>query len=179
MATTPTVVQETPVGQIKLPVLSLVIAVVLGVLLSVAVIGGAGYYLVHSGKLKLQTATPQAEATPKAPEKTHAVVLEPLVVNLADSAGGAYLRASITLNIADAKGSPKDEKKAEDAKAGKEMDAAVRDTALTVLGQQTSDGLLAADGKDRLKRELKAALAARNPDVKVTDLFFTEFLVQR
>ena len=179
MATTPTVVQANSAEPVKVPVISLVIAVVLGVILSVAAVGGAGYYLIHSGKLRLQTAPP-VDAAAAAHAKTHAVVLEPLVVNLADGSGGAYLRASITLSVADAAGdAAKDEKKSEEAKAGKGTDAAVRDTALTVLARQTSESLLTPDGKERLKKELKAALAERNPEIKVTDLFFTEFLVQR
>ncbi len=57
--------------------------------------------------------------------------------------------------------------------------AAVRDTVLSVLGRQTADGLLAADGKEHLKAELKTALAEHNSDLKVMDVFFTDFLVQR
>ena len=74
----------------------------------------------------------------------------------------------------------KDEKGSGDSKSGKDADAAaVRDTALAVLGGRPSEGLLATDGKERLKAELKAAIAEHNPELKVTDLFFTEFLVQR
>jgi flagellar FliL protein len=178
MATTTTATQTAQTVQAtqpaKLPVLSIGIAVVLGILVSVGAVGGAGYYLIHSGKLRLQT-MPPGEPVKAAPEKTHAVALEPLVVNLAD---GGYLRASITLSVAESAES-KDEKKGEEGKAAKGNDAAVRDTALTVLGRQSSDGLLAVDGKERVKRELKAAFAERTPDVKVADLFFTEFLVQR
>lgn len=179
MATTPTVVQANSAEQNRLPILPLVVAVVLGVMLSIVVVGGTGYYLVRSGKLRMQSAGPQIAAAPVVSVKTHVVALEPMVVNLADRTSGSYLRASITLNIADSKDSVKDEKKADESKAGKEMDAAIRDTVLTVLGRQTSESLLATDGKDHLKKELRAALAEHNPDVKVTDLFFTEFLVQR
>jgi flagellar protein FliL len=38
---------------------------------------------------------------------------------------------------------------------------------------------LAVQGKEQLKTELKAAIAQRNPELKVTEVFFTEFLVQR
>jgi flagellar FliL protein len=48
-----------------------------------------------------------------------------------------------------------------------------------VLGRQTADGLLAADGKEHLKTELKSALVEHNADLKVKDVFFTDFLVQR
>jgi flagellar FliL protein len=178
MATTPTVVQANSAEPTKLPVFSLVIAVVLGVILSVALVGGAGYYLIHSGKLRLQTAPPAA-ATQVASVKTRAVVLEPLVVNLADGAG-AYLRVSIVLNVTGVEGAPaKDEKKAEETKAGNDANAAIRDTTLAVLGRQTSESLLTPEGKERLKKELKQAFAERNAEIKVADLYFTEFLVQR
>lgn len=176
MATTPTVIQANSAEPAKLPVVPLMIAVVLGVTVSVSAVSGVGYYLIHSGKLRLQTAPPAQAATPTAPVKTHAVVLEPMVVNLADSSAGAYLRVSMTLNVADPAGEAAKEEKG----ASKDADAAaLRDTTLTVLGRQTSQGLLAADGKERLKEDLKAALAEHNPTIKVTELFITEFLVQR
>ena len=175
MATTPTVVQANSAEPAKLPVVPLVTAVVLGVLVSVLMLSGLGYYLIHSGKLKLQTAPAAQAVAPAVSLKTHAVVLEPMVVNLADGSSGAYLRVSMTLNVAD----PAGESKKEEKSASKEADAALRDTALTVLGRQTSESLLASDGKERMKKELRSALQERNPEIKVTDLFITEFLVQR
>jgi flagellar FliL protein len=103
------------------------------------------------------------------------VVLEPMVVNLADNTAGSYLRVSMTLNVAD----PTDVSAKEEKSTNNGADAALRDTALTVLGKQTSEGLLVADGKERLKKELKVAFTMHNPEIKVTDLFITEFLVQR
>jgi flagellar FliL protein len=176
MATTSTIVQEKQAE--TQPVLPVVIAVTLGVIISVALIGGAGYYLIHSGKLRLQAMPPATASTQSV--KTHAVALEPLVVNLADASGAAYLRVSITLHVADdVAGKPKDERKPEEGKSTKESDAVVRDTALAVLGTETSDNLLASDGKERVKKRLKDALATSDPDMKVVDLYFTEFLVQR
>ncbi|MBS1798846.1 MAG: flagellar basal body-associated FliL family protein [Acidobacteria bacterium] len=175
MATTPTVTQTNPAESGKLPLASLIIAVALGVIVSVAAVGGAGYYLIHSGKLRLQTAPPAQSAAAPASTKTHAVMLEPMVVNLADSAAGSYLRISMTLNVGD----PADAPAKEEKNISKEADSALRDTALTVLGKQTSEGLLAADGKERLKTELKAAFVEHNPEIKVMDLYITEFLVQR
>jgi flagellar FliL protein len=155
------------------------IAVVLGVIVSVAAVGGAGYFLIHSGKLRLQTMPPVTAA--QVPQKTHAVLLEPLVVNLADSSDAAYLRVSIALSVADAHGdAAKDEKKPEGGGVEENgADAAVRDTALEVLGKETSASLLAADGKERTKKALKDALSDRLPEMKIVDLYFTEFLVQR
>jgi flagellar FliL protein len=128
----------------------------------------------------------QGVASPKTeiavPVTTHAMVLEPLLVNLADAGGSSYLRMALTLRVADVadkKGGKAKEEKSSDSKGNDETVAAVRDTVLTVLGQQTADGLLAADGKQHLKTELKAALNEHNTELKVMDVFFTDFLVQR
>ncbi len=138
--------------------------------------GGFLYYLVRSGRLTTQAAAvSKVKSAAQAP--TRLVSLDPLLVNLADPDGTAYLRLSLVLRVADASAN-----KADDAKAAKDDEGevdAVRDTALAVLGRQTSDSLLALDGKDRLKSELRRSLAQHNPKLKVTDLFFTDFLVQR
>lgn len=165
----------------KFPVVPLLIAVVVGVVIAALGIGVTVYFLARSGHLPLQNSA-AAKAEPAAPMTTHVLVLEPLLVNLADAGGNAYLRVSVALRVADAidKKAPKqkEEKTAGDGN-GSDSVVAVRDTALTVLGRQTADGLLAADGKGRLKAELKSALAERNSDLKVVDVFFTDFLVQR
>jgi flagellar FliL protein len=177
MATTPPVIQAKITAEpAKLPVLPLLIAVVLGVVIAVSAVGGCLYFLLRSGKLPIQTtAIPAAQAV--GPIKTHTVPLEPLLVNLADSSGGAYLRVALTLEVSDLAAAK--EQKSEAKGADKDANAAVRDTVLTVLGRQASDALLAPDGKDYLKKELKTALAEHNPEIKVMDIFFTEFLVQR
>jgi flagellar FliL protein len=180
MATTPPIIQaKITSDSVKLPIMPLLAAVVLGVVVSSAAVGGFIYYMLRSGKLPIRTiATPAAPAAQ--PAKTHMTTLEPLLVNLADASGTSFLKIGLTLEVADPDEKTAKEAKGEGAKpAGHEADAAVRDTALTVLGRETSEQLLAPGGKELLKKELKEALAARHPEIKVADLFFTEFLVQR
>jgi flagellar protein FliL len=191
MATSPTVLAgvstsspPTPVAAsvaAKVPVVPLLIAVVAGVVIATLGVGGVVYYLAHTGRLAMQGGTAQkTEAI--GPVTTHAMVLEPLLVNLADAGGSSYLRVALTLRIADAadkKGAKVNGEKGKDEKGTEDAVAAVRDTVLTVLGRQTADGLLATDGKEHLKAELKSALAEHNADLKVKDVFFTDFLVQR
>jgi flagellar protein FliL len=156
------------------------IAMLMGAVIATVGTGGTVYYLARSGRLLLPT-DGAAKAGAAVPAATHVMVLEPMLVNLADVGNSGYLKVSLTLRLADA--ADKKSTKAKEEKSPHDKDgeivAAVRDTALSVLGKQTADGLLAADGKDRLKAELKAALAAHNADLKVTDVFFTDFLVQR
>jgi flagellar FliL protein len=165
----------------KFPVTPLLIAVAAGVVIATLGIGGGVYYLAHTGRLPMQAGAAQKTEV-FAVGATHAMVLEPLLVNLADAGGSSYLRVALTLRVADVvdkKGAKAEGEKNKDDKGGDDGIAAVRDTVLTVLGRQTADGLLAADGKERLKTELKAALAEHNADLKVKDVFFTDFLVQR
>jgi flagellar protein FliL len=148
------------------------------VLISALGVGGVVYYLARTGKLPLQRGA-GGRAEQSAPMTTHAIVLEPLLVNLADAGGSSYLRVALTLRVEDTTGKTGARPKEEKNKDGDDAVAAVRDTTLIVLGRETADGLLAADGKERLKNELKAALAKHNPDLKIADIFITDFLVQR
>jgi flagellar protein FliL len=165
----------------KFPLIPLLIAVVLGVVVATLGVGGVVYYLVRTGRLPgREGAAHRAEAA--APAATHAMVLDPLLVNLADAGGSSYLRIAMTLRVADpaeGKDAKPKEEKPKDGKENSDAVASVRDTMLTVLGQQTADRLLAFDGKEELKTELKTALAEHNADLKVMDVFFTDFLVQR
>src|SRR4051812_17992731 len=185
MATSPPVVQSNTSAPVpvKLPVVALLIAVVMGIVVATMGVGGIVYYLARSGRLPVSGGA-AAKVESSAVTATHAVALEPLLVNLADGSGNAYLRVGLTLRVADAaskNGADAKDEKSGEGKVGKDTAAiaAVRDTALAVLGRQTSEQLLTEDGKERLKAELKAAMAERNNELKVTDLFFTEFLVQR
>lgn len=165
----------------KVPFVQLVFAVITAVSVAMGVVGGGIFWLVRSGRLPLPTVpTAETKVEAAAPVATHEMVLEPLVVNLADAGGKAYLRVALTLRVVDAddkKDTKAKDETSQDAKNNGE--AAVRDTLLTVLGQETADTLLAADGKQHAKAELKDALADHASEIKVADIFFTEFLVQR
>jgi flagellar FliL protein len=169
-------------SKVKLPVAMLLVVVILGAGLGCGAAGAGLYYLIKSGKLPLgavATGADGAGASGAAGEGTaHQVVLEPILVNLADQGGHAYLRLGLTLDIEGDLGSGEAASDAKSGKAPSEQALAVRDTVLGVLGQQTSAWLLGPDGKEHLKIELKEALAKNNPQLKVKDLFFTDFLVQ-
>ncbi len=182
---TPTLEAPTQGGASKLALIPLLLAILAAIVISVLLLGGIGYYLIRSGKLALPTArTAQATVAKSEPVKilSHTVELEPMVVNLADAGGKAYLRIAVTLKVADPeqpKGVKPAEEKPKEGNGVAKPDAALRDTVLDVLGRQNAEALLAVDGKGVLKDALKDALKKRNNDVPVLDIYFAEFLVQR
>lgn len=164
------------------PLIPLILAMVVTV---GGAVGGAMFWLTRSGRLPVQAASAAPVAAAKAePAKTKMMQLDPMLVNLGDGGGSGYLRLVMVLRVDDVppveKAEKKEEKPAEKGKTPvNEDDVMVRDAALAVLGRETSERLLAPEGKDRLKDELRAALAEHVPALKVEDVLFTEFLVQR
>ena len=164
----------------------LVLIVFCTVLIVLGAAGGGIYWFIRSGRLTMPAmAAPVSPAAVKVdPVKTKVVLLEPLLVNLSENGGGGYLRVVMALEVEDPPplkdAKPKEEKPAEKGSARvNELDVRLRDAALTVLGRETSQALLEPDGKELLKKQLKAAISEHLPEVKVVDVMFTEFLVQR
>jgi flagellar FliL protein len=154
------------------------------VALVLGAVGGGVYWLSKTGRLGLAGAAPAPIVAAKAaPVKTKMVVFEPLLVNLSDP-GGGYLRVVMALQIEDPPppkdAKPKEEKAPEKGKVVvNEDEVKMRDVSLAVMGRETSERLLSRDGKEELKSELREALSTHLPEVKVVDVLFTEFLVQR
>jgi flagellar FliL protein len=144
---------------------------------AVAAVVGTVMYLSKQGKLGGTAAAAPVADSVKTETKatTHPKALEPMLINLADEGGHAYLRLGVVLAEEDEPGA----KAKEEGKPVAGADAAVRDTIFEVLGRETSDKLLAADGKEKLKAELMTAIADYNPEMRVKTIYFTEFLVQR
>jgi flagellar FliL protein len=176
--------RETQAPKSSLAIVPFVLATVIAALLAIGVAVGTLFWLIHSGRLaKIPITTVTVAPQPLAPasSKSHALAMEPLLVNLADQGGQSYLRVGIVLRIEDAD-TPKDKEEKPAEKGGKavnEGEAALRDVALNVISRQTTDELLSTEGKEALKQKLKAAMLKSVPELKVTEVFFTEFLVQR
>jgi len=155
------------------------LAIAAGVLVVILGVGGGLFYMVHSGRLASRGGVVKPQVA--VPIATHVILLEPMVVNLADQGGESYLRIAIALRVYDSplthSATPKAPRDKEDK--GASETAPIKDTLLMVLGRQTADDLLAAKGSERLKTAIKAAFAEHNSDMNVQDVFFTEFLVQR
>jgi flagellar FliL protein len=173
--------ENTEAPGMKVPILPLMMVCVVAAVLAAAGCGGVMLFLAKKGKFGLGAAPVVVEAK-KEVEATHPVVLDPMLVNLADDDGHAYLRVSIVLQETD-EADPKDgkdkKKEGAEAKPVAGANAALRDTILDVLGKQKSPALLDPEGKEHLKDDLKDALDKEVPEAKVTAVYFTDFLVQR
>ena len=165
---------------VKMPVMPLLLSVLLAVMLAVGGCAAVMFGLLRSGKLgagAVRDPAAQVTVANAPPVATKDLTLEPLLANLADADGHAYLRLGVTLHLLEA--DKKDKKEEKETKGPSPLEAGLRDSALGVLGRQQSADLLAADGKERLKKELLNAFTAHNPEARVHEVFFTDFLVQR
>jgi flagellar FliL protein len=161
--------------------LPLMLAMVFTILLTLSGVVGVLVYLAKVNKLPSGLASSVTSGSPDG-SKTSEIVLDPLLVNLVDADGHGYLRAGVTLRVQGTvgnEGQAKTDSPSKDDKVATAVSAPLRDIVLDVLGRQQVADLLQPDGKDKLKVVLKSALRDRDPDVRVVDIYFTEFLVQQ
>jgi flagellar protein FliL len=127
--------------------------------------GGAGayFYLQKSG-----TAT---AAAPPPPEEPGITALDPFIVNLADPGGHRFLRVSLRLVLAS-------KHSAEELKEDEVGLMRARSSILELLTQQTADHLVTPEGKAELKKAIIERAGHALEHVKVSDVLFTEFVVQ-
>ena len=138
------------------------------VFLLLAGIGAGAYWFVSR-----RHAVEAASSAPKAASVTSVIHLDSFVVNLADRNQSSFLKVSIDLGLTSAPA----ESKSGDANAA--VLPKIRDTILSVLSTWQSGGLLAPDGKTKLKEQILDALHQQVPTVPVKEVYFSEFLVQR
>jgi flagellar FliL protein len=130
--------------------------------------GGAGAYFVMRA--------PAAPAGQKAavaakPKESGLVTLEPFTVNLADKGGSRFLRLSVRLVVESPEAGEKTQK-------NNVLLARVRSSILELLAQQTADTLVTPEGKAELKTAIAEHVKEVLEDTKVTDVLFTDFVVQ-
>jgi len=154
----------------KLILIALAVLVLLG-------LGGGGYWYASShgasdpgGSKKAAHKTPSKDTSPEA-----VLQLQSFVVNLADPNQGDFLRVSIALGLgkplpAGGEGGPG---------KGSPLIPQVRDAILADLSTWKSNDLLALNGKKELKEQLLATLHKKVPELDVTDIYFTDFLIQQ
>jgi len=178
--TAPEPVAEPPAKQSSK---GLIIAVVLASLVSSAAGAGLTAFLVGRAIAKLpgvaaQTAaTPEEEARKKeealadAIEHGGVVSLDPFVVNLADQDSARYLRIKISLML-------DDKAKVKEVSENQALTNKVKDVILQTLSKKTSHDLINEEGKNKLRAEIQEGIGHYFKEPKLTDVMFTEFVIQ-
>ena len=119
-------------GAAKVPMMPLMMAMLLAVVLGAGAVGGGIFYMIKSGKIGIpgQVVVTKVEAQEKEPAKSHPLVMEPILVNLQDTGGHAYLRVGLTLQVRDdepVKGAKKEEKAEKGPKLPSQAETSARD----------------------------------------------------
>jgi flagellar FliL protein len=115
----------------------------------------------------------QRDSAVRAPGGVRSVIhLDNFIVNLNGPQESSFLRVGLDL------GSGLEEKELREER-GVPFKPRVRDVVLGVLATRSSDDLLTATGKSKLKQDLLQTLQERVPELQVREIYFTEFLVQR
>jgi flagellar FliL protein len=141
------------------------------VLLLAGVPAGAYFWMQHKAAAAAKAEGGGKAEEPAKPDNSGVMPLEPFTVNLADKDSPRFLRITITLVI-----DQKDE--IEEVRKDALKQARLRSSMLELLAQQIAEHLTSPDGKN----ELKHAIAERATDalkpLKVTDVLFSDFVVQ-
>ncbi|MGC8499902.1 MAG: flagellar basal body-associated FliL family protein [Leptospirillia bacterium] len=161
--------QEEKKGSKKMIIIAAAVLLLLG--------GGGGFFFLHHKKGAAKKASggeQHHQLTPKEMEKMikdHPIIdLKPFVVNLSAPAGAApqYLKVKIALKL-------------DRAVTVKEIDyrmPEIQSAILILLGAQTADSIQTTGGKLSLKDAIRHRVNARLDSGKVTDVYFTEFVIQ-
>ena len=128
--------------------------------------GGAYWYFFLNAP-----AAEAAEAEPEPPPSTGLVPLDAFVVNLADASSSRFLRVTLTLVV-------QDEAQAAELEENEVAKMRVRSAILELLAQKNADELVTPEGKAALKLSIAEGVALVSHETKVTDVLFSEFIVQ-
>lgn len=129
--------------------------------------GGGAAYWMYAGQPAGAAAAPVEED--KGPGA--AVELDTFVVNLADLGGSRFLRVSLALIV-------DDEEHAAEIGENAVIKARVRSSILELLAEQTADRLVTPDGKAELKKAIGERASHAVEGLHVSDVLFSEFVVQ-
>jgi flagellar FliL protein len=147
-------------------ILIAVFVVILGVM-------GGGFFLMWS-KINAASSPPMAAEEEQAAEQAVIDKMGPLhpldtfIVNLADEGGNRYLRVTMTLEV-------KDPSVIDSIQKGLPQ---IRNAVLMILPSKKYDDIYTLEGKDALRSELIAHFNSLLPPESITNIFFTEFVVQ-
>ena len=150
-----------------------VLIIIIGVFLASMLITGVGFWALWS---KVNTVDPQSEMNPKQEAETeHSLeimgpvfALDTFIVNLKDEDGKRYLRITMALEVSDGGTQAEVEKRLPQ----------VRHCILMTLPSKRYDDIRSEEGKIALRNEIIAKLNGLLIKGKITDIYFTEFVIQ-
>ena len=148
------------------------IFLLVSVLLIVTIGLAAGFFMMWSKLSSLNTQA-NVSAGPNAGQIQAATLgplfpLDTFIVNLADQARNRYLRVTMDLELIEAS----------DADKLNERLPQVRDSILMILPSKRFDDISSSEGKAALRDEIIAKLNSFYTKDVVSNIFFTEFVVQ-
>jgi flagellar FliL protein len=157
----------------KLNMSKKLIIVILGVVVLLIGMMGAGFFMLWS---KISASAPAAVSPEgqhsEAPQEEHGLgplySLGTLIVNLADEGGKRYLRVSIDMELSDQALQEQVEKRLPQ----------IRDTILMILPTKTYKDINTTEGKQTLRTQIISELNNFLSNGSITNLYFTEFVVQ-
>jgi flagellar FliL protein len=138
--------------------------------------GGAAWFFLHQGggEEAAEPAKKEKHASKKKKAEVPAeyLAIEPFTVNLQPETGDQYLRVAFTLQV----------EGAEQAELIKTNMAKVRSRVLLLLSGKKASEINTVEGKQQLAGEILAVVKepfeARGDEQEVTDVLFTEFIIQ-
>lgn len=133
-------------------------------------IGGLMYIIKPSSLFNFLPNYPGAkiEKNPAKKEKGFLYKMDPLIVNLADKETLHYLKIKIDLESTEEKPNEEFEKRLPQ----------IRDNILLLLSTKERTDLMDAEGKNKLRTELREKINNLLKNFKIKDIYFTEFLIQ-
>jgi flagellar FliL protein len=147
----------------------IVIGVVLLVLLGAG--GGGAWWWMHRAEAAEPAGQERKVEAAIDPSDTGVLGLDPFLVNLADKDSPRFLRATLRLVVG-----PK--KQAAELNEDDVAKARIRSSVLELLTEQTSDKVVTPEGKAALKKTIVERSSKILSEGKVTDVLFSEFVVQ-
>jgi len=144
--------------------------IVIGAGVLVLLLGGLSFFAMpyirgaHGDKSKAK----EAEAAKKEEVKA-TLSLEPFLVNLADPEASRFVKTTFQLGLAE---------EFKEEGGGASSIPAMRDSIITLLSTKTSDQILTAEGKVKLREEIKARVNKLSPKIKVVEVYIVDFVVQ-
>ncbi len=145
------------------------------IIIAVVVLGLAAGGFFAFKKFAGKSASADDHEGKKKEEVASVLKLDPFVVNLADPGGMRYLRVEMSIGLSGELGSNEGKK---EKGTDPVLMSQIRDAIVQMLSAKHSEDLLTAEGKKDLREEINKTVSPFITQVKVTGVFFTDFMVQ-